>query len=81
MLDQDRMEHLLTLFSIASLSEPVTKKLNGTFEDHITKYGLNTIEKCATDAAKVSIDSIVTGILEFPRKKIPNHFFVHCQSP
>lgn len=54
MLENDRVNDMGLMYSLASLSKVVLNSLYGIYETHITKNGLEQIEKCAEEAAKVS---------------------------
>lgn len=41
------------MYSLASISSVVLKRLHGIFEEHVTKDGSDRIEKCAEEAVKV----------------------------
>lgn len=55
MLQNDRDDDLKQTCALAILSEQVLQRLNKTFEEHCTRIGFETIEKCAVEAAKVNL--------------------------
>lgn len=49
--------------SLAIQSEPVVKRLNAIFEDHVLKDGHNEMEKCVNEAYKVRLSLVSTNDL------------------
>lgn len=58
MLENDREKSLKQVCALAILRDEMTRTLNIIFEEYCTKIGLETIEKCATEAIKVSLTYI-----------------------
>lgn len=52
-LDRVRLDEMELMCSLAIQSDPVVKRLNTIFEEHVLKEGHNEMEKCMNEAFKV----------------------------
>lgn len=55
MLKDEKFSEMRLMCTLAIKSDAVLKRLNEIFEEHISKEGLDKIEKCANEASKVNL--------------------------